>query len=612
MRQLLLALTLTGAIAFGQSTASLSGTVLDALGQPIAGAGVSLSNALTGFSQRLETSAEGTFRFGNLPLRTYVLRVKRDGFQASEQVIELLSNLPKTLEVKLQLGPVSEAISVEATDRLQLVEPEGTGTRTELNAKAIAEMPLSPTSRGLESVLLSFSGFAANANGAIHPRGAHNQMTFVVDGMPVSDQLTGAFANAIDTNIVQSVELMTGNIPAEYGSKVSGVAVVTTKSGMGSGRRATGSVQLNAAQFDTLSQVTQVGGGSDRWGYFASVNALKTHRYLDQVSLDNLHNGGNSERGFFRLDFLPSISDQLRFNLMLGRSSFELANLRSQQAAGQNQRQLLRDASLSVGWLRTLSPRSTIDAMFSWRTSNAELLPSTGDTPVTAFQDRRLSNYTSALRWTGQHGAHQIRTGFDWQHFPVREHFRFGITNPAFNAPDSPDFLPTLLPFDLSRGGRLFRFAGRNSGNLYSGFAQDTVRAGRWTFTLGLRYDAYRFLAAGNQLQPRVGVAFHLRETGTVFRASYNRTYQTPPNENLLLSSSAESAVLVPESVREALGGAFVIIRPERQNVYEAGLQQALGRWASLNLAVYHKDSRDLQDNDNFFNTGIIFPTSLA
>ncbi len=47
-------------------------------------------------------------------------------------------------------------------------------------------------------MLVTFPGFAQNANGAIHPRGAHNQMTFVVDGLPISDQLTGAFANALD------------------------------------------------------------------------------------------------------------------------------------------------------------------------------------------------------------------------------------------------------------------------------------------------------------------------------------------------------------------------------------------------------------------------------
>lgn len=90
-------------------------------------------------------------------------------------------------------------------------------------------MPVTVTSRGLEAVLVASPGFAQNANGAIHPRGAHNQMTFVVDGLPISDQLTGAFANALDVGVVQTAELMTGNVPAEFGSKVPGVAVLNTE-----------------------------------------------------------------------------------------------------------------------------------------------------------------------------------------------------------------------------------------------------------------------------------------------------------------------------------------------------------------------------------------------
>jgi outer membrane receptor protein involved in Fe transport len=130
-------------------------------------------------------------------------------------------------------------------------------------------------------------------------------------------------------------------------------------------------------------------------------------------------------------------------------------------------------------------------------------------------------------------------------------------------------------------------------------------------FSMGLRFDDYRFLVTGHQLQPRLGLAFHLHETDTVLRASYNRNYQTPPNENLLLSNSEEASVLVPANIREALGGAFIRIRPERQDVYEVGLQQSLSGHLSLDASYYHKDSGDQQDNDNFFNTGIIFPTSL-
>ena len=198
------------------------------------------------------------------------------------------------------------------------------------------------------------------------------------------------------------------------------------------------------------------------------------------------------------------------------------------------------------------------------------------------------------------------------QRFPVSEDFHVGITSEDFNVPGTAGYNPNLTPYDLTRGGRLFAFAAKQTGGLYSGFVQDGVTRGRLRLTLGLRYDNYRFRVAGNQLQPRLGAAFHVRETGTVLRLSYNRTFQTPPNENLLLSDSPAAATLAPPGVRQTFGGVPVRIRAERQDVFEAGMQQGFGRRFSLNAAVYHKWSRDQQDNNNFLNTGIIFPISLA
>jgi len=103
-----------------------------------------------------------------------------------------------------------------------------------------------------------------------------------------------------------------------------------------------------------------------------------------------------------------------------------------------------------------------------------------------------------------------------------------------------------------------------------------------------------------------------VRDEVLVLRASYNRNYQTPPNENLLLSNSEEASLLAPASVREALGSAYRPIQPERQDVLEAGAQFTIGSAVTIDSAVYRKTSEDQQDNNNFFDTGIIFPTTLA
>jgi hypothetical protein len=302
------------------------------------------------------------------------------------------------------------------------------------------------------------------------------------------------------------------------------VAQITTRSGLGAGRRFTGSSETSAAGFGTAGNTTQASGETGRLGYFAAASALKSNRFLDSVSLDNLHNGGNAERGYAKLDWQAAARDVLRLHAMAGRSSFQLANLRSQHPAGQDQRQLLRDSAFWAGWVRTLSPNATFDTTAAWRTSIAQLFSSPGDTPVTADQARHLSTGTVNTNLNLIRGGHTWRTGASWQHVPLSENFTFGITSPDF-AGDRP----ALAPHDLTRNGSRFSFSGRAAGNLYSAHLQDNIRHGNWSLALGLRYDAYRFLVNGYQWQQRAGIAYHLRRTGTVFRPPVTATSRPRP-----------------------------------------------------------------------------------
>ena len=607
-----LALLTAGQHARAQTTATLTGRVTDSQRASLDGADVRLTRTASGVDHVVHTADAGTFRLTNIPPQTYLLTVSYPGFEPHVQTIDLRTNVPVELDVTLALAAQQLAVDVSARGDGPVVDATSSGTRAALSESLIDQLPMSTGSRGLEAVLVTLPGFAPNANGAIHPRGAHNQMTYVVDGLPISDQLTGAFANAIDTGIVEHVEMMTGNIPAEFGAKVSGVAIVTTRSGLGSQTASTGEASVRVGQFDSQQVSARAAGERGRLGYFGALNTMRTDRFLDQVSLDNLHNAGTTARAFGRVDVSTTGGSLLRLYGMGGQSAFELANLRSQQARGQDQRQRLHDWSAWTSYLATLGAASTLESTAAFRSSRAQLLPSAGDTPVTASQHRTLSTLTLATRLTHVAGAHSVRVGADLQRFPVREQFTLGLTAPAFNSPDAPSFNPALLPYDLTRGGTRFRFDERAAGSLASAFAQDSVRWSSVTATLGLRFDDYRFLVRGRQLQPRVGVAWLLPDGRTTLRASYNRNYQTPPNENLLISSSANASRLAPPAVRDALGAGYRPIQPERQDVAEVGAQHVFGDGITVDVAAYRKRSRDAQDNNNFLDTGVIFPTTLA
>ena len=598
-----------GATAGAQPSTALGGVVRDSQGAPVPGASITLRQPSSGLERVAVTDAEGRFALPNLPPGVHDVTAMLDGFAPATERVTLVTGAP--VEIRLELVPAGVTDQVVVRPAQTAVDHDSAGTRHAVSVTRIERLPVAATSRGLEAVLVAFPGFAQNANGAIHPRGAHNQMTFVVDGLPISDQLTGAFATALDVGVVQTAEVLTGHIPAEFGGKVSGVAVLHSRSGLGTGRRSTGSIALAGGGFNTTQLTAQWGGERGRAGYFASLTALDTDRFLDQVSLDNLHNAGRMGRGYLRTDVRLTDRDTLRLHAMGGLSRFELANLRSQQAAGQDQRQQLRDASVWTAYLRTLGATGTVDVTAGLRATTAGLDPSPQDTPVTAWQRRSLSTGTLQARVTRQSARVVVRAGVDAQVFPVRERFSMALTSADVNAPGSDGYNPALAAHDLTRGGTPFRFDDARTGVQAGAFAQATVHVGAVTVNAGLRHDEYHFLVAGRQLQPRLGVSFRPGGRDLVLRASYNRNYQTPPNENLLLSNSEAAGRLAPDSVREALGSAVRAIRPERQEVVEAGVQAAL--WGALTIdgAVYRKWSRDQQDNNNFLDTGIIFPTTL-
>ena len=597
-------------LAFGQGSTAIRGVVVDEQRAALPGAVVMARHPASGLERQATTDIAGSFELPNLPPGTHDVSVELPGFATHQQRVDATPGRTVAIEAALKLAPFTDTVQVMPEQ--PAVDTASAGTRHAVSVTRIERMPVAVSSRGIEAVLVAFPGFAQNANGAIHPRGAHNQMTFLIDGLAISDQLTGAFANSLDVAVVQTAELLTGNIPAEFGSKVSGVAVLNSRSGRGTGRPLTGSLSFAGGGFRTAQGSLQIGGERGRVGYFGSATTMRTDRFLDQVSLDNLHNAGYFARGFGRVDVALDDRTQWRTHVMGGGSRFQLANQRSQQAAGQDQRQQLDDVSVWSTLARSIDTASTFEATTGYRTTTAALLPSAGDTPVTAAQDRRLSTLTVSTRYNRGSGRHQLRAGADYQRFPVSEHFTMALTSPSFNVPGTSGYNAALTPYDITRGGAPFVFDATQAGTQASVFVQSTVSLDRLTLNLGVRHDEYRFLVDGRQLQPRIGVSYAAIADRLVLRASYNRNYQTPPNENLLLSNSEVASRLAPESVREALGSAYRPIQPERQDVYEAGAQLALGGVVTFDTAIYKKVSRDQQDNNNFFDTGIIFPTTLS
>jgi hypothetical protein len=593
---------------------AIYGHVLGPDSKAMPGVAVELRNDITGFRAATTTGTDGTYRFVNVPFNPYEVHVEAQGFKSAHQVVDVRSAAPQEVSITLVLANLSESVTVTAEETAAQLETDTSTSHVDIDKSYIARAPAVIASRAMEELITATPGFAKDENGRYHFQGFHSQGQFVIDGQTISDQTGVTFSNSIDPGIAQSIEVIYGNVPAEYGEKIGTVVNLVTKSGLSAPFQ--GDLYGGGARFSTYEGGASLRGGSRNFGAYASFNGSWSDRFLDPVNPDNLHNTGDTQRGFFRLDYASDdLRDQVRFTTLVGHTHRDVPNTYSQDSAGQDQQVKSRDANFNLGWTHTLSPKATFDALGFARLSHFELAPSAGDTPVTAISDRSLDNFgaVASVTWAAS-SHHELKFGGVIKRFPIDEHFAFGLTDPGLNDPDSEEFNPDLAPYDLTRGGTLFDFRGSRTGTYAAAYLEDTARLGHLTANLGLRYDRNNLPSTEDQLQPRVGLAYYIPSSKTVLRATYNRLFVTPEYENILFGSSEQAASLVPPAVQESreLGGGVLLNRSERQNAYTVGVQQGLGSKLRLDVDFWWRRATFPADQDQFENTGIVFPITFT
>ena len=286
---------------------TVRGTVTGPDGKPLGGVPLVLRNDVTGFRGETRSDAAGVYAFFNVPFNPYILHVETQGFVAQHLSIDVHSAASTQANVALALEAVSVQVEVTGEHSAVVLETDSSQSHIDIDKSSIARAPSAIPSRGMEALVIQAPGFSADENGRYHFQGAHSQQSYVVDGQPISDQIGVTFSNSIDPGILQSTEVIYGNVPAEYGEKIAAVINLTTKSGLGAGATKL-EARAGAARFNTYDAGVSVGGGTSRFGYYASIDGSKSDRFLDPVNFDNLHNHGDSERAFLRLDFASADS----------------------------------------------------------------------------------------------------------------------------------------------------------------------------------------------------------------------------------------------------------------------------------------------------------------
>jgi outer membrane receptor protein involved in Fe transport len=607
------ALTLAATLFFCAATGAqtrlgvVQGTIKDPNGALVSSASVIITQPVTGYHQTTQTDAQGVFKLVNLPFHTYTVRVEAAGFQPLEQAIDLESIVPVNLDLTLSVEAANASVTVEANS--SLVDPDRVSSDTDINQTIIERQAGAAPSRGIEAIVASAPGFAPDDNGRLHPRGSESQVQYVVDGVPITDNLSAIFSTSLDARTLRTVEVLTGGIPAEYGDKLGGVVNVNTRSGLESPTQ--GGLTFSGGSFSTGEIGAEFTTHTKMFGFLTNLTATTSQRFLDPPTIENFNNFGRTGKAFFRLDYQFSANDTLHGTFLFGGSNFRVPNRLEQEIAGQDERQHLRDSSQFITYEHIFSSTTLGQISFFNRRGTAELLSNPLSTPVVAFQDRTLQNYGLVGALSLTRGTHNLKFGGQWTRTPVRESFSFYPTAPfADLVDDEGNVVPN--PVNAFTATNPFVFNGRKTGRMLSAYAQDRFTpVPNLTIDVGLRYDNYRLVISDDAFSPRLGVAYFIPRTHTLLRASYNRLFQTPPAENLLLASSPEAAALSPLAVVHGLSGVRPIL-PDKQHTFEVGLQQQLASLFRLNLTVYQKRIKNFGDKDQFFDTGVIFPISIS
>src|SRR3954464_8266079 len=581
---------------------TVQGTVKDPTGGVMQAVQVRISNPVSGFSRTATTDATGKYVFGNLAPNPYHVTVEAQGFQTLERDVDVRTGVPITLDLTLSLAGATAAVDVvgHAGD---LLERDPTA-HTDIDQSLIAKLPLETSSSGLNQIVTMASpGVVSDSNGFFHPVGDHAQTQFSIDNQPITDQQSRLYSNQISQDAVQSMEVITGVAPAEYGDKSSLVVHIVTKSGLDQ-PKPTGSASFGYGSFKSPTVDANVGGGSHRLGNFMSVSGLRTDRFLDPPEFEALHDTGNNVSLFDRFDFRPGGTDTLHLNIQAAKSGFDVPNTYDQ--VQQSQHQDINTFNIAPGYSRVIGSKTLFTANGFVRQDRLTYLPSANplnDTPASVSQDRMLTNMGAKADVSMTLGAHNVKIGGSIGATRLHEQFTFGITDPTDGAFADEDghFIQDLAPFDLTNGGSPLAYDQSFTIKQQAAYVQDDIKAGNATLNLGVRLDHYDGLTSATSVQPRLGVSYAVTKSGTVLRASYGRTMETPYNENLLLGAGFGLNGLFGESQP---------VPPGRRNQVELGVQQGFGKWLVADFGYFNKRTDNGYDFGVLFNTPIAFPVA--
>jgi len=538
------------------------------------------------YRNTLATSDEGRLDVQRLPYGIYQLEIKQPGFARISESVDIHSSIPTEYTVQLQLPTVNQAVTVSAANTL--INPDQAGAVNQIGSDLIQNRLSSIPGRSLQDLVNSQPGWLYEGNAVLHPRGSEYQTQFVVDGIPLTDNRSPSFGPAIDADDMQSLSIYTAGIPAEYGRKMGGVVEVNTLQDAQPGFH--GQLVLSGGSFDAAGATAQ---GQYVWGkntFGASASGSMTDHYLNPVVPQNYTNTGTL--GDFSVNYERDLTskDRLRFIVRHELSRYDIPNEQPPEAAGQRQTADNFETMGIASYQHTFSSHAVADFRAMARDNSNDFNSNVESTPIEIFQHNFFREAYFKGTATIDHGRNEWKFGVESDNLFLNENFNYKITDPT--------------QFDASTPAT-FSFLGSRPDLEQSAFVQDQIRLRNLTINAGLRWDHYQLILNRHGVDPRLAISRYFPSTALLAHFSYDRVFQTPSFENILLSSS---------TTVESIDPTKFLRRPvevSEGNYYEAGVTKVLLAKFKLDANYFRRLVSNYADDNQLENTSISYPIAF-
>ena len=595
-------------------------------GRPLKAA-VELVSQGNDYRHTVTTDDQGNLDARRLPYGIYQLQIRLQGFAEVSQSIEIRSALPLDRTIQLKLAAVSESVTVNAAGTL--VDPYRAGSVNELGLQTIENRLTALPGRSMQELVNSQPGWLYEGNAVLHPRGSEYQTQFVVDGIPLTDNRSPSFGPELEADDVESLKIYTAGIPAEFGRKLGGVVEVNTLKTADPGLH--GQLTLfggtyNTAGINTQNQYTWKG---NTVGLSASGNM--TDHYLNPVVPENYTNNGTT--GSSALSYERDLTQKDRLTLI---ARHELARYAIPNEFVQQNGAYVPTADNTVGCPPVPPPDEPSDCVFipggqlqtgdnfetmgsisyqhifssdaigtlrgMSRDSNNDFYSNPSSWPLIATQHNDFKEIYFNGSLSVHHGRQEWKAGIESDSIFLHENFSYVV--PDCENPSDPQ-CPINLGI-LDAGATTFAFTGSRPDLEQSAYVQDLIRLGNWTVSAGLRWDHYQLLVNQNAVSPRVAISRYFPSIGLNVHASYDRIFQTPSFENILLSSSPAA-----EAMDTSVLALQLPVQPSHGNYYELGATKAFLGKLRLDANMFRRDVNNYADDSQVLSTGISFPIAF-